>query len=111
MVEVCLPVQVLQEILQVFLDQGGGTLQKLGGGCWCGCDAQPHALVLASHPWFSKWREILKQSFDICRHCIWNWLHLVGAKTGKSGGGGWVLDGLVSLIIKTGWFHLMDTIR
>ncbi len=26
----------------IFLDRGGGILQKRGGGYWCGCDARPH---------------------------------------------------------------------
>jgi hypothetical protein len=36
---------------------------KTRGFCRCACDAQPHALVLASHPQFSKWREIFEAKF------------------------------------------------
>ncbi len=61
-------------------------------------------------PGFQNGREFLKQSFTSAGPesgigCIW-----LGSKSGKARGG-WVLDGLVSLTIKIGWFHLVDTIR
>jgi hypothetical protein len=57
-------------------------LQKLGGGCWCWLHI----------PGSQNGGKFLKQSFDICRHWIWNWLHLVGAKSWQSGGGWAGLD-------------------
>jgi hypothetical protein len=40
-------------------------------------------------------------------HC---WRGDLGTKT-QDKAGGEVLDGLVSLMIKSGWFHLMDMIQ
>ncbi len=67
--------------------------------------------VWALHPQFSKWQSIICSKvltsagteLGIGRNCF-------GSKAGKTGGGGWVLDGLVYLRTKTGWFHLRDSI-
>jgi hypothetical protein len=67
-------------------------------------------LVLASHPLFSKWREIFEAKFLHLQALNLDWLHLVGAKNWQSGAG-WVHNGLVSLTNKTGWFHLMAMVQ
>ncbi len=95
---------------QVFPDQGGGILQKPVGGYRCGCDAQPHAVVLASHPRFSKWREIFEAKFwHLQALNLWLAAFGWGQKLAKRGrvGSGWT-----GFPDKQNWLvSLMDTVR
>jgi hypothetical protein len=57
-------------------------LQKLGGGCRCGCDAQPHGWCGLHIPGAQNRGEFLQQRFYVSRDRIRNFLQRTGGLAG-----------------------------